>query len=387
MLLEEGLIICTEKYMKYNEKKIAVIHDHLGWSGGGERTALIIADSLGADFITAHASDKTFLDYQKRFDKRLIVLSKKIVDLEVVRFFWLRWLFWKNRKILKKYDVLIASGQAAVEVVARYAKPSVLKILYNHTPPRRIYDLYEESRNNYKWFLRPMFSVFTKYWHWRYLKALSKIDLHIANSENIKKRIKYYTGYDVDAVIWPPILTGKFKYIEQGDYFLSWARVDEQKRVDMIVEAFRKMPDKKLIIASTGNRIEKVKALARGCDNIKIIGWVDDKSLFELVGRCQATIYIPVNEDAGMTHLEANSAGKTVLGVNEGGLKESIIDGVTGLLIKENPSVDDVVQAVKRMTPDWCKERRYSCESYAKKYDEQVFVKKIKEVINENLSN
>lgn len=373
--------------MNYRDKKIAVVHDHLGWSGGGERTALIIADCLDADFITAHANDKTFPDYQKKLGKNLIVLSKRIINLEVVRFFWLRWLFWKNRRILKNYDVLIASGQAAVEVVAGYAKPDTLKVLYNHTPPRRIYDLYKESRNNYKWFLRPMFTVFVRYWHWRYLRALSRIDLHIANSNNIKERIKKYTGYGVDAVIWPPILTEKFKYLRQEDYFLSWARVDEQKRVDMIVEAFREMPDKKLRIVSTGNRMEKVKNLAKGFENIEVIGWVDDEKLFDLVGSCQAAIYIPVNEDAGMTQLEANAAGKTVLGVSEGGLRESIIDGETGLIIKADPEIRDIIQAVKKMTPEWCASKKEVCINHAKKYDVQIFIKKIREIINENLSN
>lgn len=365
--------------------KIAVVHDHLGWSGGGERTALIIADSLGADFITAHASEKTFPDYQERLGDSLIVLSEKIINLEVVRFFWLRWLFWKNKRIFKNYDVLIASGQAAVEVVSGYAKPGCLKVLYNHTPPRRIYDLYEESRKNYKWFLRPLYTVFAKYWHWRYLKALSKIDIHIANSNNIKDRIKKYTGYDVDHVIWPPILTEKFKYLGQDDYFLSWARVDEQKRVDMTVEAFREMPDKKLIVISTGNRMDKVKELARGHENISLMGWVSDEKLFDLAGRCLAAIYIPVNEDAGMTQLEANAAGKPVLGVNEGGLKETIIDGRTGILIKENPDIKDIIHGINQMTPEWCISKKEACIKHAMNFSKEIFVNKLKKLIDENL--
>ena len=63
--------------MKNNEtKKIAIIHDHVSWPGGGERTALIMAEELGADFITAYANDGVYEDYRERLGERFIVLSK-----------------------------------------------------------------------------------------------------------------------------------------------------------------------------------------------------------------------------------------------------------------------------------------------------------------------
>lgn len=369
------------------KSKIAVVHDHLGWPGGGERTALTIALELGADFITAYAHPQTYPEYQKQLGRKLVTLSEKVVNLEVVRFFWLRGLFWRNQKILKKYDILIASGQAATEAVAKYADSEAIKILYNHTPPRRIFDLYKKSKQGYKCFLRPLYAVFARYWKWVYLKAMRKIDIDIANSENVRRRMKEYAGEEVDCVIWPPILTEKFKWISQGDYFLSWARVDEHKRVDLIVKAFMKMPEKKLIVASGGSELEKVREMAKNCPNIKIVGWIDDAELFDLVGRCRAAIYIPINEDAGMTHLEANAAGKPVLGVAEGGLLETMIDNETGILIKPNPAESDIIKAVETMTPEWCLARKDKCVSHAKQYDKEIFCQKIKRIVNnyENL--
>lgn len=372
-------------YNQIKKLKIAVVHDHLGWPGGGERTALIIAMESGADFITAYAHPQTYPDYQKQLGRKLITLSKKVVNLEVARFFWLRGLFWSNKKILKEYDILIASGQAAMEAAAKCAKQGAIKILYNHTPPRRIFDLYEKSKRGYKWFLRPLYAVFARYWKWVYLKALRKIDIDIANSENVRKRMKEYAGEEVDYVVWPPILTDKFQWISQGDYFLSWARVDEHKRVDLIIKAFMKMPDKKLIVASSGSELEKVKEMAKNCPNIKIAGWIDDAELFNLVGRCRAAIYIPINEDAGMTHLEANAAGKPVLGVAEGGLLETMIDGETGILIKSNPAESDIIKAVETMTPEWCLARKDKCVKHAKQYDKEIFAEKIKNIIDKCL--
>lgn len=364
-----------------NNSKIAVVHDHLGWPGGGERTAMIIAMELDADFITAYKSAATYPDYQKQMGDKLIVFTERIVDLEVVRFFWLRWLFWKKRKIFREYDILIASGQASTEVIARYAKKEALKILYNHTPPRRVFDLYEKSKQGYKWFLRPLYAVFARFWKRQYLRALDKIDIDIANSENVAERMKKYAGKAVDAVIHPPILTDKFKWLGSGDYYLSWARVDEHKRVDVIVSAFKQMPDKKLIVASGGSELESIRRMAAGCSNIKITGWLSDEELFKLVGNCRAAIYIPINEDAGMTQLEANAAGKPVLGVAEGGLIETVIDGETGILLKPVPKPEDIIKAVEIMDPQWCLERKNACIAHAEKYSRKIFAESIRKIV------
>ncbi|MBU4217232.1 glycosyltransferase [Candidatus Parcubacteria bacterium] len=362
-------------------KKIAVVHDHLSWPGGGERTALIMAEELGADFITAYAIDGVYADYRERLGKRFIVLSGGIIDLRIIRFFHTRLIFWLARKRLKSYDTLIASGQPATEAVAFYSRKDARKIVYTHTPPRRIYDMREFSRKTYPFFLRPLFDIFVWMWRRSYEYAVRQFDVNIANSQNIANRLLRYADLKADAIVWPPIATDKFQWIKQGDYFLSWGRVDEAKRIDVIVEAFKKMPQQKLIVASSGPCFERVQKLAEGCANIEMLGYVPDEKLRELVGSCRAAIYIPMDEDAGMTQLEANAAGKPVLGVAEGGLLETIEDGETGILIRSNPDKDNVSEAVQKMSAEWCLARRIQCEEQAQKYGKEVFVKRIKELL------
>jgi len=369
--------------MKTQNAKIAVVHDHLGWSGGGERTALTIALALEADFITIHANPNTFPEYQKKLGNRLKILSTRPLDKEIIRFFWQRLVLWQNRKLLNNYDIIIASGIAVVGGVGCYGKKNASKILYCHTPPRRIYDLYEVSRAGYKWFLRPLFSVFSKYWDITYRSALKNYHYIIANSENVKSRLRKYTGIEAEEVIWPPISTDKFQWLAQGDYFLSWGRLDEAKRIELIVEAFQKMPDKKLIVASGGPRYEKILEMSEGYDNIQVLGWIEDQKLFELVGNCLAAIYIPIDEDAGMTHLEANAAGKFIIGVDEGGLSESIIDNETGFKIKANPNVADLIEAVQKTTPEFCLAKKETCIAHAQKFDRKIFEEKIKKTISQ----
>ncbi|MCX6807547.1 MAG: glycosyltransferase [Patescibacteria group bacterium] len=364
--------------------KIAVVHDHLGFQGGGERTMFILAIAIGADFITAYANKDTFPEYQKQLGEKLKVLTHKTVSTRVIRFFWLRWLYWKNKRIFSGYDILIASGQTATEAVAHYSRPKATRMVYTHTPPRRIFDQYEVSKHMYPWFLRPAYAIFTRYWKLRYLRAIRKFDINIANSENVRKRFKNYVGGDVSAVIWPPIATQKFKWLGQEDYFLSWARIDEAKRVDLVARAFVKMPDAKLKIASCGPWQDKVLSIIKGCPNISFVGKVTDQELIDLVGNCKAAVYIPSDEDAGMTQLEANAAGKPVLGVAEGGLLETIVDGETGVLIPANPNEADVIKGAEIMTPEWCALKKDICIEHAKKYDEKIFIKKMRNIIESN---
>lgn len=361
--------------------RIAVIHDHLGWSGGGERTALTMALALDADFITIHASPNTFPEYQRELGDRLKILSNRPLDKEIIRFFWQRFILWKNRKILANYDIVIASGIAVVGGVSMFSRKEAKKILYCHTPPRRIYDLYEISHAGYKWFLRPLFTLFAKYWDLTYRSALKNYDHIIANSQNVKDRLEKYTGFKADEVIWPPISTDKFSWLSQGDYFLSWGRLDEAKRIELIVAAFQKMPDKKLVVASGGPRYEKILAKAEGYDNIQVLGWIDDSTLFDLVGNCLAAIYIPIDEDAGMTHLEANAAGKFVIGVDDGGLKETIIEGETGFKLRKEIAVEDIINAVNKTTPKFCLSKKDICVVEALKYNKSIFEKRIKGMV------
>ena len=367
----------------FNNKKIAIVHDHLGFQGGGERTALILALGLGADFVTAYKDEATFTNYQKKLGSRLKTLSTKKIYIRIIRFFWLRYLFRKNRKIFQKYDVLIASGQTATEAVAQYAKKTALKIVYTHSTPRRVFDLYEFSKKMYPFYLQPLYTLFVFYWKHRYLKLIKRFNINIANSKTVEERIKNHTLTEAHSIVYPPI-ESIFQWIEDGDYFFSWGRIDEAKRIDLIVKAFKKIPDKKIIIASGGPKEKEIRKLAEGADNIKIIGWVSDFELKKLLGSCLAVIYIPINEDSGMTHLEANMAGKVVIGVNEGGFRETIIDGKTGVLLRANPCVQDLINAVKNLNIEWCQSCKQFCEDHAKKFSKENFVGKIKNIIVEN---
>ena len=86
-----------------------------------------------------------------------------------------------------------------------------------------------------------------------------------------------------------------------------------------------------------------------------------------------------MDEDFGMTPIEAMAAGKPVIAVKEGGYLESVIDGVTGMLV--DADVESIVKAVGIISKN-PEEYKDACLERAKIFDKSVFIKKMKEVID-----
>lgn len=115
--------------------------------------------------------------------------------------------------------------------------------------------------------------------------------------------------------------------------------------------AFQQMPTENLILTYGKNdpEREKIFDMIEGYTNISAICSPDDQELLQLIQEATATIYIPVDEDFGMSPVESMSCGTPVIGVNDGGLKETILDGKTGILIDPKCMPEDIISAVKKI--------------------------------------
>jgi glycosyltransferase involved in cell wall biosynthesis len=108
---------------------------------------------------------------------------------------------------------------------------------------------------------------------------------------------------------------------------------------------------------------------------------VSDEALLDLVGNAIATIYLPRDEDFGMSPVESMAAGKPVIGVAEGGLLETIAQGETGILLPPDFSDEDLIDAVRQMTAERALAMRSSCEVRARNFTREKFVSAMREVI------
>jgi len=380
---------------KRKNLKIAILHAFFRPKGGGEKLIFDIRDYYGADLFTG-AIDKEIWDPKKAktdsFVKRLYDKKYNFTYLHEDSHipFWRkikRQLFFRYSpkiKELNNYDVVIFSGNIA-GVASRITNPKTKKIVYAHTPPRPFTDQLATRLSKMSFLQKHFARIFAKWVIYEYHKEMLKMDLVIANSKNITKRLKDFVGID-SVSRFPAVNTNKFKWISQGDYYISYARLEDLKRIPLIIDAFKKMPDKKLILCSSGPLKDWVcqQIKEKNIKNITYEGLVTDERLQELVGKCLAGIYIPIQEDAGIIQCELMAAGKPVIGVTEGGLIESVIDKKTGILINSNPTIEQVIEGVKWMTKNRALSMKADCIKQGKKFDSKVFFKEMDDYI-ENL--
>src|SRR3989344_6776697 len=115
-------------------------------------------------------------------------------------------------------------------------------------------------------------------------------------------------------------------------------------------------------------------------DNVEIVSWISSEQLNELYSNCKGFITTALNEDFGLTPVEAMASGKAVIAPEEGGYKETIINGVTGILIKAI-NAEKLISAIKIVGKN--PERyRFECIKRAKNFDLNVFMKKIREIMH-----
>ncbi len=356
--------------------KTALVHDLFRIRGGGERLTLTLANELADTLCFGYRTADSF-DIES-------MTRSRIVDLQAcggiigVRTFKLMYAFRRKTQFLADFDAVIYSG--ILSPTAVYNHLNGPNILYCHTPPRFAYDKYAVHLKNLTPWKRPLMQLYVPCLKALYEPAVRRMDLVVANSQHVRERIKKYLGLD-STVVYPPVDTQQYAWLGQEDYYLSTARMDPLKRLDVVIKAFKLMPDKKLVVASGGSELPRLKALAQGAANISFTGWVDDTRLKQLVGNCIATIYIPQHEDFGMSPVESMAAGKPVVGVQEGGLKESLLPGETGLLVKPDPGPDDVIAAVAELTPDRAHSMRQACEERSRQFDTRIFLERMREVV------
>lgn len=356
------------------DKKILILHDYFLYKGGGERLIITMAKRLNADIATAFVAKDAFDPRESGIKVFELYKESRFSRIPGFRYAQVNLAFLlKTRKLIKNYDIIYYSGDCVNALLRARDK---VNIAYMHTPPRHLYDSFNDRLKDYGLIKKLIFIPFAIFNRFRFSRLSKRFDLIITNSKTVQERITKYLHQD-SVVVYPPCNTVDFKWLGEGDYFFSWARLYPAKRVHMIVEAFTRMPEKKLIIGSGGPELEKIREIAKGKSNIEILGWITDEQLLSLLGNCLATMYIPVREDFGMTPVESMYAGKPVIGVNEGGMQETIVHGKTGVLLRPNFTVDDIVIAVRDMTKEKAKSMREDCEKRATLFSEDSFIEGI----------
>jgi len=363
--------------------RTALVHDRLTGLGGSERVALVLAKAFKADIYTAkYISEKNYSEFKKFRvqevnpipDLPISHVHPLIRMLDAAKFSSLR--------DLRKYDLLLTSGEWAHFA----AKNNPRNLWYCYSPNRALYDLRKKISSRYSVFWRFMFNRWASFWTTRDQKAVKHVCKIATLSKTVALRIKKFYKRDAE-IIYPPVELTKFYFRTPEDYYLSVQRLMPEKRVELQLQTFERLPTEKLIIVGKAeSNKEYQKKLSRWIERLPNVEWrkeVSDKELKELYARCKATIQTPVDEDFGLIAIESMASGKPCIAVDEGGFRETIIHGKTGLLIKK-PYVKNFVDAIKNF-------EKYDfdpkiCQKRAGEFSEKKFVKKIRKIAMEVLS-
>ena len=339
--------------------RILVVHDHFLVPGGAEKLVMTLVSGLvehgyQVDIWTMLVDPRHFPDLARSRQVKVASLhvGRPIVNnLKTL----LGFLFTEAPKL--EYDAVLFSGIYAPLAVNRIRARHA--IYYCHTPPRFVYDLRDYYWQEMPRLMRPFHWTAIQAMRYLYPKALAHMDKVVANSGNVAQRLNKYLGLD-PLVVYPPIDTRGFYWQKPKGYYLSLSRLEHYKRVDLVIEAFRRMPDRNLIVASSGSDEQRLRELAAGADNIRFMGWVTEEEKRDLLAGCIATLYLAKDEDFGMTPVESMAAGKPVIGVAEGGLMETITPE-TGILLSPEPSVQEIMEAVSELRVERAVEMRENC--------------------------
>lgn len=241
---------------------------------------------------------------------------------------------------LRGYDLVISSESGPAKGVI--TTEDTLHLCYCHTPMRYLWGMYHDYRETTGAFTRAIMGPAFSYLRQWDVASAARVDHFIANSITVQRRIAKTWRRAAD-VIHPPVAVEDFSPGAAGDFYLLAGQMVPYKRAAVAVTAFNRM-GKTLVVAGDGSELPKLKRIAG--PTVRIAGPQTQESLRDLYATCRALIF-PGTEDFGIVPVEAMASGKPVIAYDKGGVRDTVNDGITGILYPD-PGVDGLIAAVTR---------------------------------------
>jgi glycosyltransferase involved in cell wall biosynthesis len=325
---------------------IALVHDYLLVLRGAERTFASLADTWpDAPVYTLlydeAGTQRRFADHevtpsflqrtgasQKNF-RRLLPLYPLAVE----------------RLPLKEHRVIVSSSSAFAHGVR--PTPDAVHVCYCHSPFRYAWFERERALAEAPRPARPVLAgVLKALRHWD-RRAAGRVTRYVANSQGTRKRIQRLYGTDAP-VVHPPVEVERFSRQEEPeDYFLTVGEIVPHKQVELAAEAATRSRQRLKVVGS-GPDLERLRS--EYGSYVDFVGRVDDTELESLYAKARALV-VPNVEEFGIAAVEAQAAGRPVIGVRAGGVVETVVEEKTGTFV-EPGSVDDMARALGSFDDD-----------------------------------
>lgn len=371
--------------MKGNSFKVAIVTDSLLKMAGGSKVLECLAQLFPeADIYTLFAPAEN--EREKLLSKDILshkIYTSKLNNIPFIhkanlyRYTLHKWPTHIERFDFSNYNLVISSSWAVSHGVI--TPLDTKHVAYIHTPMRYIWDMYElYFKNKFPQFVYRLASNFLRIWD---ISASTRPDITISNSNFVSKRMQKYWKRPADYVVYPPV--GKYKgniEISRDNYFVSGAPFEPNKGGEFLLECAKKLGFELMIIGSGGNE-KKLKKEYGEYRNIHFLGWVSEEEKWGIFSKAKGYIMTGI-EEFGIFPVEAMSCGTPVLAYGNGGVLETVKEGISGVFFNEKTE-ESFKEAFKRFN-----EKKWNYTEVAKSVkainDREGFKKDIKKVFVDN---
>jgi glycosyltransferase involved in cell wall biosynthesis len=372
------------------DMKIAIVHDWCPSFRGGERVlAELCAIFPGAqvftlfDFLPQDVKDSYFpgVTFHTSVANRLPWVENYYRGLFAVCPFLI------EQFDVTGFDAVISSSAAFARGVI--TRPDQPHLSYIHSPVRYAWDEqfsylaqarlgYGPKGLAYRWLLHRL-----RTWD---VRTAHGPDLMLANSSYVRARIHRIYGRDA-RVIFPPVALNELTYRgEKQDYYITASFLAPYKRTDLVIEAFNKMPSRRLVVVGDGQQSAKLRALARS--NVKFAGFLARKDYVEAVAGARALVFAGC-EDFGIALAEAQACGTPLIAFGRGGACDIVrqlgrAERPTGILFREQ-TVASIQRAVNDFETHRDLLRSEACRDNAERFSTERFRQEIADAFQSTL--
>ena len=362
--------------------KIAIIHEWLDSYAGSER----VVEQMLACFPEADlfALCDFLPDNQRGFLGGKVPKTSFIQRLPFARRMFRNYLQLMPLAIeqfdLQGYDLVLSSSHAVAKGVI--TGPGTRHISYVHSPMRYAWDLQHQYLRQ-AGLTRGLKGLYTRWLlhklrGWDQLSA-ARPDVILGNSSYIVERIRKVWRREA-AVLHPPVdIEGFPLSTAPRTHFLVAARQVPYKRVDLVAEAFARMPDLQLIIAGDGPSAPQVTKAAEDAANITIRGRVPQAELVALLAGARAFVFA-AEEDFGIAMVEAQACGTPLIVYGRGGARDIVSEGETGLFFAAQ-TPEAIIEAVRGFVAREADFTPQACHAQARQFSIAEFRRKLLDIV------
>jgi glycosyltransferase involved in cell wall biosynthesis len=327
--------------------RVALVHDWLTGMRGGEKCLEVFCELYpeAPVFTLVHRRGTVSAQIEKHPIKTSFLQHAPLGRTRYQRYLPL-FPVAIERFDLRGFDLVLSSSHAVAKGVVVH--PGTRHVSYCHTPMRYVWLAYEHyfGGGRYRfptsWLLPPL-ATWLRTWD---VVTAGRVDHFIANSHNVAARIRRYYGRDA-AVVHPWVDTDAFSpdpTTVREDFYLVISALVPYKRVDLAVAAARQL-GRPLVVVGSGVERRRLERLAG--PQTRFLGWLAQDELVDLLRRARALLF-PGEEDFGIVPLEAMACGTPVVAYGVGGVRETVVDGETGVLFHEQHG-DALIAALERL--------------------------------------